>query len=56
MPEGLAGTLVGCAVEENALHERVAAFYEQVRPETPGVTEHDWVTAILQATSTTVPA
>ncbi len=56
VPEALAGTLVGCAVEENALHERVAAFYERVRPETPGVTEHDWVTAILQATSTTVPA
>jgi len=56
VPAQLAEALVGCQVGENALHERVSTYYDQVRPETPGVTAEDWVTAVLQATSTAVPA
>ena len=56
MPDRLAESLVGCAVAEDTFLQRVTAYYEEVRPETPGVTAKDWVTALLQATSTTVPA
>ena len=56
VPERLAEVLIGCAVSEHAFQERVTAYYERVRPETPAVTENDWVTALVQATSTAVPA
>jgi lipoate---protein ligase len=56
VPARLAEVLRGCRVAENALHERVSTFYEQTRPETPGVTADDWVAAVMQATSTAVPA
>jgi lipoate-protein ligase A len=56
MPDRLAESLVGCAVVENALFERVSEYYRRVGPETPGVTPQDWVTALLQATATTPPA
>ncbi len=56
VPARLGEVLMGCAVAENALLGRVSGYYEQVRPQTPGVTAGDWVTAVLQATSTTVPA
>lgn len=55
-PARLAEVLMGCGVGENALRERVSTYYDQNRPETPGVTADDWVTAVLQATSTAVPA
>jgi len=56
VPERLAEALIGCSVMEDALRARVLGFYEQGRPETPGVTADDWVTAVLQTTSTAVPA
>ncbi|MEO5919108.1 MAG: biotin/lipoate A/B protein ligase family protein [Candidatus Limnocylindrales bacterium] len=56
MPQELAAALVGCAVVENAIQERVSDYYLRVHPETPGVSASDWVTAILQATATSVPA
>jgi lipoate-protein ligase A len=56
VPERLAEALIGSPVIEDALRARVLAFYERWRPETPGVTADDWVTAVLQATSTAVPA
>ena len=56
VPEQLAEVLMGCAVAENAFLERVSGYYERVRPETPGVTANDWVTALMQATSTVTPA
>jgi len=56
LPERLAEALIGCPVMEDALRVRVLGFYEVARPETPGVTANDWVTAVLQATSTAVPA
>jgi lipoate-protein ligase A len=56
VPERLAEALIGSPLMEDALRSRVLAFYEGGRPETPGVTADDWVTAILQATSTAVPA
>lgn len=56
VPLQVAAALVGCAVVENALLDRVSRYYETTRPETPGVTASDWVTAVLQATSTATPA
>jgi len=56
VPERLAEALIGSPLMEDAIRSRVLAFYEQGRPETPGVTPDDWVTAILQTTSTAVPA
>jgi lipoate-protein ligase A len=56
VPARLAEVLMGCAVAEQALHERASTFYAQIRPETPGVNADDWVTAILRATSMEVPA
>jgi lipoate-protein ligase A len=56
VPERLAEALIGCPVMEDALRARVLGFYDRGRPETPGVTADDWVTAVLQATSTAVPA
>lgn len=56
VPERLAEALIGCPLMEDAIRSRVLAFYEQGRPETPGVTADDWVTAVLQTTSTAVPA
>ncbi len=47
---------MGCAVSENAFQDRVTESYERVRPETPGLTVNDRVTALMQATSTEVPA
>jgi lipoate-protein ligase A len=56
VPERLAEALIGCPVMEDALRARVLGFYDRGRPETPGVTADDWVTAVLQTTSTAVPA
>ena len=56
VPERLAEALIGCSVMEDALRARVLGFYDRGRPETPGVTADDWVTAVLQTTSTAVPA
>jgi len=47
---------MGCAVSENAFEDRVTEYYDRVRPETPGATVNDWVTALMQATSTALPA
>lgn len=56
VPERLAEALIGCPLMEDALRARVLGFYDRGRPETPGVTADDWVTAVLQTTSTAVPA
>jgi lipoate-protein ligase A len=56
VPERLAEALIGIPVLEDDVRERVSAYYERNRPETPGVTADDWVTAVLQTTSTAVPA
>ena len=56
MPERIAEALVGSPLTGDAVRVRVQAYYEEARPETPGVTADDWVAAVLQATSTAVPA
>ncbi len=56
VPERLAEALMGCTVSETAFQERVTEYYEKERPETPGVAASDWVTALMQATTTTPPA
>lgn len=56
VPECLAEALAGCSLIEDVIRGRVQDYYSSARPETPGVSADDWVTAILQATSTAVPA
>jgi len=56
VPERLAEALLASPLIEDAVRKRIQAYYEGARPETPGVTADDWVTAVLQATSTAVPA
>jgi len=55
-PAQLGEVLMGCPLEEGAILGRISEYYDRIRPETPGVGAGDWVTAILQATSTAVPA
>lgn len=56
LPELLELELRGSTLDEATLHERVAACYDRVRPEVPGVTAADWVAAVVRATTTQVPA
>jgi len=56
VPNDLDAALVGCEIEEGALLARVAAFYDRVSPEIPGVGPNDWVAAVMLATAPQVPA
>lgn len=56
VPNDLGAALVGCELEEEAILTRVIDYYERVSPEIPGVAPSDWVAAVLQATTTTMPA
>lgn len=55
MPAELEADLRGSELTDAALLAVVDAYYTRVRPEIPGVTPHDWVAAILAATTTEVP-
>jgi hypothetical protein len=56
LPADLGDALVGCALTEDALGERVADYYRRVSPEAPGVMAGDWVAAVMRATSVEMPA
>lgn len=56
MPAELEVELRGTELSEAALLAVVEAYYARVRPEIPGVTPQDWVSAILAAATTEVPA
>jgi hypothetical protein len=56
MPADLETELRGTALSEVALLAVVDGYYTRERPEIPGVTQADWVAAIMMATTTEVPA
>ena len=56
MPAELEILLRRAALAEPALLAIVEDYYTRVRPEIPGVTPQDWVSAILTATTTSVRA
>lgn len=56
MPADLETELRGTALSEAALLAVVDGYYTRERPEIPGVTQADWVAAIMMATTTDVPA
>lgn len=56
MPAELEVELRGTELSDVALLAVVDAYYTRVRPEIPGVTPQDWVSAIQAAATTEVPA
>jgi hypothetical protein len=56
MPAELEVELRGTELSDAALLAAVNGYYVRVRPEIPGVTPQDWVSAILAAATTEVPA
>ena len=56
MPAELEIELRGTDLSDAALRAVVDDYYAKVRPEIPGVTPQDWVTAILAAATTEVPS
>ena len=55
-PGELDAALVGCELDEAALLARVEGYYARAKPELPGISPGDWVAAVLQATTSQVPA
>jgi lipoate-protein ligase A len=56
LPAVLGDALVGSVPTEAALAERIDDCYRRVAPEAPGISQRDWVAAVVQATSVEMPA
>jgi len=56
LPAELGDALVGSVLTEDVLAGRIDDCYRRVAPEVPGITQRDWVAAVLQATSVELPA
>jgi hypothetical protein len=56
MPTDLETELRGSSLSEPALLAIIDGYYARERPEIPGVSQADWVAAIMMATTTDVPA
>ena len=56
LPADLGDALVGSPLTEEDLTARVADCCRRTASETPGVDVHDWVAAVLQATTMEMPA
>ncbi|HLO34965.1 MAG TPA: hypothetical protein VK194_02745, partial [Candidatus Deferrimicrobium sp.] len=56
MPAELEAELRATGLSDASLLAVVTSYYARVRPEIPGVTPQDWVSAILAAATTEVPA
>lgn len=56
LPSELGDALIGSVLSESALAERIDDCYRRVTPEAPGISQRDWVAAVLQATAVEMPA
>lgn len=56
LPATLGDALIGSAASEGALSGRIGDCYRRLAPEAPGIDQHDWVAAVMEAAALERPA